>query len=738
MKKFYVYAAGITLSLFSFAHKTWAQQQPVPFSIINSGTINFSELAQQELKNPPAVVFRNRENEPENVVTSSSIAPIPADAVETTIALPNQAAPVAPSPAPVITFNGLLDNNTLIPPDVMGVAGSNHVMETINTQYRISTKTGGIVSTLSLSSFWSGAPNTSFFSDPRLLYDPINNKWLTCIIGQLTSNNHYAFYIAVSQTDDPTGTWFEYVLDTGSGSDLPDYPSMGFNTNWVVITDDNFSGGFSWNKEDIWVMNRASLYSGTLGTASRFTDNTHIQVIFPAATLDASQTTEYLISDATNSNSGGFGYVKVANITGSVGSPVYNTGVTIGTNHPWSNSAIDVKQKGSTKLIESDDQRFISCIYRNGSLWGSHHVYLPATNPTHSAADMWQIDPARNTVQQFIRVEDATGNTNYYYPSMAVNSNNDVLMGYTLSGTNDYASGGYSFRAGTDAANTIQSNFTFKAGLASYFKDFGSGRNRWGDYSMTSVDPVDGSFWTLVEWAQTGNNWGTVWANVAGGGGTSCTDNFEPNNSKGAAAPISVNTDITALISSSTDKDFYSFANSVSQPNIQVTLSSLPANYNLFLFNPSGTQVASSKNSGTANEKIIFNTSVAGTYKIKVVGVSGAFNSSSCYTLNASISSTPFRLTDIASGNTLDSKMISIYPNPTTGNMTIDFSALKSGQAQLIMYDMLGKQVYMQNANVFEGINHFTIQPDQLTYGLYMIEVKCNGTSEHSRVMIQK
>ena len=204
-------------------------------------------------------------------------------------------------------------------------------------------------------------------------------------------------------------------------------------------------------------MNIQDLYNGTLGTVHEFDDAAHIQVICPAQTYDASQLTEYLLQDY-NGNSGGSGFVRMTSITGTPDAPVYNgTGVQIGINQPWSETVKDPFQKGSTKTINSDDVRMSGVLYRNGFLWGAHSVYLPANSPNHCSSDIWQIDPSNNTVHQFFRIDDPTNNTNYFYACVAVNSNNDALIGYTLSGNNDFPSAAYSFRAGTDPLNTLQS-----------------------------------------------------------------------------------------------------------------------------------------------------------------------------------------------------------------------------------------------------------------------------------------
>ncbi len=55
-----------------------------------------------------------------------------------------------------------------------------------------------------------------------------------------------------------------------------------------------------------------------------------------------------------------------------------------------------------------------------------------------------------------------------------------------------------------------------KAGQAPYSKDFGTGDNRWGDYSNTVVDPGnDLDLWTIQEYASINNNWSTWWGKIA-------------------------------------------------------------------------------------------------------------------------------------------------------------------------------------------------------------------------------
>ncbi|MBA3649148.1 MAG: fibronectin type III domain-containing protein [Chitinophagales bacterium] len=480
--------------------------------------VNFNERAQYDVKHPQKLKrrFVEQGEDRDNFVFKPQ--PVDANAINNKVTLNNPNTPLSNSPVASVNINGVMDNGTLIPPDINGAVGITYVMETTNQEFKIYTKSGSLTSTVSITTFFSATGGSGYY-DPHICYDPNNDRFIICIDGNV-SNGHGGLFIAVSQTGNPTGNWYTYSIDaTGNTSDFLDYPQMGFNTNWIVLTGNDFLGTGG-NAGKIYVFNRAGLYSGTQGSVNTFTDNT-VSLISPATTYDNSQTTEYMVAD-WNGNSGGNGYVKIFTITGSATAPVYSAGNTIGVNQPWSESTVGAKQLGSSNTIEDGDTRIHSCIYRSGSLWFCHSVFLPASSPTHTANDWWQVNPSNSTVTQFGRIEDTNGSTFYYYPSLDVNANGDMMIGYSMSGTSNYASAVYAYRASTDALNTLQSPVIYKAGVASYYKTFGSGRNRFGDYSGTAFDPSNNSFWTFQEWANTSNNWATQIANVPATGGVTC------------------------------------------------------------------------------------------------------------------------------------------------------------------------------------------------------------------------
>ena len=223
---------------------------------------------------------------------------------------------------------------------------------------------------------------------------------------------------------------------------------------------------------------------------------------------------------------------------------------------------------------------------------------------------------------------------------------------------------------------------------------------------------------------------------------TSCTDTYESNNSSSAAKTIPVNTNITARIGTSTDKDWFRFNNTSTARNIRIDLTNLPADYDVRLYNPSGTQVAISQNSATTSEAIVFNTTITGTWRIQVYGYQGAFNSTLCYTLRASISASNFREgeeTPVAELNSTPSEsdvvIANVFPNPTNGKLNVILEASDSQNAQLRICDITGRTVLQHNATCTSGSNTFILDMESLPNGYYLLVIDNGNASSTMRVV---
>jgi hypothetical protein len=193
---------------------------------------------------------------------------------------------------------------------------------------------------------------------------------------------------------------------------------------------------------------------------------------------------------------------------------------------------------GIDNAIDTSDTRVLNVVYRNGSVWATHHV-VGLSGKVEVA--WYRINPGTGTVVSQGRVGDP--NRWYYYPSIAVNKDNIAAVGFSGSSDNDFVGGYYTIIQ--PSTGTAEAVALLKAGEAPYYKTGqtfgnigGSTDNRWGDFSATMVDPTDDtSFWTLQEYAQfpaSGiSQWGTWWGKFTpadppapppsgGGGGGGC------------------------------------------------------------------------------------------------------------------------------------------------------------------------------------------------------------------------
>ncbi|MEP6719527.1 MAG: hypothetical protein ABJB21_10300, partial [bacterium] len=354
--------------------------------------------------------------------------------------------PIATVPSPLMTRTFKSDNISLgsIPPDTMGAVGPSHVVTTTNEKILIHDRNGAVLSTVTLNAFWATAPNglasPSTF-DPKILYDRFNDRFILIS----TANARIATsatLIATSQAGDPLGLWNRYAIDAdstadGAGGAWADYPSVGFNKNWIVVSINRFGygnrgGGFQ--GPSIYVINKTEAYAGLPLVAAVFEDSFSTGCLalptaaqqaaaigcgftyVPAITEDNTTEEEYLTEDWDSQ----FGQLRMTKITGPQAAPV----VTVGYQFPQStyswrfNSSLIAGTGGyapqrqqniflpSGTRITTNDSRIQNAVLRNGSFWTTHAVGLarlqtPAgiavggsANPDiRWAVQWWQIDP---------------------------------------------------------------------------------------------------------------------------------------------------------------------------------------------------------------------------------------------------------------------------------------------------------------------------------------------------------
>jgi PKD domain len=448
----------------------------------------------------------------------------------------------AASPPLASSFPALLDDGRVVPPDTEGAVGPNHVVTMINSQVRVHDRSGRDLVTTSFSSFWTKVTGNLFVSDPRIEYDPSTGRWIASAIAFAQAVKESSVLVGASQTGDPTGAWnlYRIIADPETSLLFADYPTLGFNRDWIAVQV-NMYGYVQTDPTATQQLVRTQIYAfekgnilagGSDARHTLFTRSDLGATQVPAVTYDAGESRLFLLEE-WNGNLDGMGYLRLLSISGPVGSEVFSSVGFPATGDVWDfaprgggdfgpqkDAFVDTRT-GKPILVQIGNADLSHVVFRNGLITAAHTVFLPAGGATRSAVQWWQLATDGSVVQRG-RLDDPTGRFFYAYPSIAPNRNNDLLLGYSVFAADQYPSAGYCFRAAGDPPGTLRSEGLLKAGDAPYAKSFGSGRNRWGDYSVTVSDPANGlDLWTIQEYSTVPPQpapiswWGTWWGRIA-------------------------------------------------------------------------------------------------------------------------------------------------------------------------------------------------------------------------------
>jgi hypothetical protein len=428
-------------------------------------------------------------------------------------------APVAPLGSAIgLNFEGQNHGNSgQIPPDTMGTVGRDHVVQIINGAYAVYNKLdGSLLRARSLTDFWEqeatgiGAGNAGGPFDPRIQYDPIEDRFYAVSVNHGHADNE--FLLAVSDDGNPLNGWTAWAVDTdsNSGQRWADFPLMSFDADGVYITVNmidipgdatNYPGENSTlvlPKADL-LANPPSIANRTLLEDHQATTGWSSQGIISPSNTDGLPT--YFLTDGGGGGGAG-NTLRFTELRGPVTSPSYHALNDLPVQAADAAPLADQPNDAGLSKIETGPRRFNSAIWHhNGSYWGAHGVEDPASG--NAAIRFVRIDAEFGSVAEDLFITDA--NLDLYYPSIAVSgpSNGEtVVIGFTASGANKFPSA-YAVIGKTDGTETttFSSPFQLHEGTATY-ENLDGARNRWGDYSATVVDPVDPNvFWTFQEWA---------------------------------------------------------------------------------------------------------------------------------------------------------------------------------------------------------------------------------------------
>ena len=234
------------------------------------------------------------------------------------------------------------------------------------------------------------------------------------------------------------------------------------------------------------------------------------------------------------------------------------------------------------------------------------------------------------------------------------------------------------------------------------------------------------------------------WSSMGGSAGCP-TDSYEANETLAAGKAVGVNVNNMAYVCPATDVDWYQFTSSSTNNNIKVTLSTLPADYDLELYNASGTLLYSSTAASTTDEAIVYNTAPAATYYVKVYGYNAATSNTTAYTLRVSTQASAWPRAATANAVAFGAARQATGKPQVTITNPVEAGAKAwlsvsgyEGPAELTLRDAQGQPVgNSTQATLSADAPLGYAVPAGLRPGVYVLTVQLRTHAEFKRLLVQ-
>ncbi|MDX1503867.1 MAG: hypothetical protein R3325_16030, partial [Thermoanaerobaculia bacterium] len=447
-----------------------------------------------------------------------TVSPKMDDPLAASVSGPSPAAPTTLTPALAFDFEGINNVNGVLPPDTEGTVGPNHYIQVVNLSFAVYDKTGTLISgPVNTNSLWSGFGGPCQIyndGDAIFLYDEQADRYVLTQFAVSASSNTVCW--AVSQTNDPTGSYYLYETVTPR---FPDYYKVGVwpdsdNNAYFFGTNSGFQGQY-----DVFAVDRASMLAGTTARPMQLFQS--FSNLLVPADVDG-----YNFTGGPPNGSPGLFYTIRDGGEPYFGSPPEDSIDVWEFDVDWStpaNSTFTLVQSitpsagGLTPFNWTVCGFFVSnCIPQPGtaqgidsaSWWPMQRLVYRNFGTHETLVGTWTVDvlaAGDRAAPRWFELRDSGGGWTLYQegthspdaihrwmPSIAMDGSGNIAIGYSHGDGSNFPSIYYATRDAGDPLGTLQNEALMFAGSGSQTHSAA----RWGDYSSMELDPSDDcTFW---------------------------------------------------------------------------------------------------------------------------------------------------------------------------------------------------------------------------------------------------
>jgi hypothetical protein len=401
-------------------------------------------------------------------------------------------------------------------PDAAGAVGPKHTAVLDDRAFVVQDKaTGKVLRDETQHEFWLKVLPARTFdlraNDPRLLYDPIGQRWFAWVQGLDPQNG----YLAVSTTSDPTQPW--------RGIKMPIPPHnygarIGFDKNGLYISVHNGSNDLK-KAQTCYAIPMKDVVAADGPDLANMQTLPDLEIeAFPATDLDPGKAPDapaVLLHREFGDTASKLHLYKITWV-GKKASISKAQAIPLSKTYHSPNGASKqfqaVQPAPGLKLRADEGRRTLSVFAHGGSVFGC--------NAAKSKVDsrcgiLWYEVRVRDGAllqEGFVDAPDC----DYLVPSCAVDRNGNIGLGCTRTSAKEFPSIYVLMHAATDGAGTVRAPVLAVKGTT-YFRSPPSGKTNaigWGNYSSTCLDPEDPTLiWTCQEYCNSTveREWCTAW-----------------------------------------------------------------------------------------------------------------------------------------------------------------------------------------------------------------------------------
>ena len=604
-------------------------------------------------------------------------------------------------------FEGFPDNNQ-IPPDDYIAAGPDHLMMVVNSEFRIFDKNGNVMKTIDAQTWYGSLFSNLPVFDPKIAYDPFASRWIMVWLASGITQGENYYLLSVSDDSDPNGTWFNWALPSdvngsAASGNWADYEGVGFDENCIYLCSNQFSFTGFYNYVKLRIIDKSNVYINANPGTVTWKDIWSISapgsgsqlVTLRPVRMESNSDSYYLVYMPASGN-----HLSWYELTDPLSNPVL-TGSNINTISY--SSAPDASQLGGGLKIDCGGGALkYEPLYRDGIISLVH----PIKNPNYTSLSCLHFvafDPATNSLEREVVMGD--DQHFYFFPGLAMDKNKNIIFSYSRSSENEYAGAYYTILPDSSVPT---GSYALKPGNNYYYKDYGSGRNRWGDYSGAWIDPADSvSFWICGEYVEALDTWGT-WV-----GGVLYDSEVPVELISFDASLNGYNIELKWITATEINNSGYEILRKTAQ-------------------SPEWQMIGFMPGKGTTTEKQIYNFTdtdlECGEYIYRLVQID--YNGSKNI-----LAETPVSVSD----KIIDFALFQNYPNPFNPSTHIKYeipSGLNSVHVKLAVYDILGNEVaVLVNEDKAPGNYDIEFNSKKLSSGTYIYRLTAGDFSSVKKML---